>query len=504
MERQPPKAFFTLLVSLAVFTLAIFLRLPSCYESLWLDELHSAWIVADGIDKIYQRSVLGHQSPCYYVQLWIWKQVAGGSELMLRLNSVLFVAISCVVIVQGITKWTKSLLAGSVSGIILAVENNSLFFGTELRPFAFVILCSSIATVLFLQLTACESRQQRSGSWCLLIGTVLFSTICQPTSLGVLGWLPACLCGIWAIRNPHAFLRITWLDAALITGILLAMLMLWQMTLADSWAQKSMWGSFATAKYWQQILVIWDWPSLLVAPLAPLLLTLVFAAKPSDTQSRTTTIGLLCLATLPLMTTIFYWFLSSFEVVPVWHRRYFIAVLPILACFGGSCIGYVQTRIAGTVKPAVAGLAMAITIILCLEIQQRTWRRLRLYPVALVTRGEDWQKASQWLQQESEPGCLILLDSGLIEGQRWITSQLFENENMAKLEYLCFPLRGPYDVEREVTPVGASLQPVIPILSPDRPTYIVMRNAARIAEQRVSDRKVLGFGRVSIVLPLQP
>ena len=114
MDRQPPRAFFTLLASIAVFTIAVLLRLPSCYESFWLDELHSAWIVADDVGSVYQRSVLGHQSPFYYFQLWIWKQVVGNSEVMLRLNSVLLVAGGCSVIAYGIIRWTNSLLAGTV------------------------------------------------------------------------------------------------------------------------------------------------------------------------------------------------------------------------------------------------------------------------------------------------------------------------------------------------------------------------------------------------------
>ena len=484
--------------------IAVLLRLPSCYESLWLDELHSAWIVADGVGNVYQRSVLGHQSPCYYLQLWAWKQVLGDSELMLRLNSVLSLAIGCSIITYGITKWTSSSLAGLVSGLILAVEKNSLFFGTELRPFALVILFSSLAIILFLQLLSSDSRHQRPRTWGWLIVTVLLSTICQPTSLGVLGWLPLGLCTIWLIRNPSEFRRITWVDTALIVVSALAMLMLWQMTLGQSWAEKSMWGSFATATHWQQIWTIWDWPSLLLIPLILLLLipildNMINSCKQSDPKGGPTLIGLVFLAILPLLATTVYWCLSSLEIVPIWHRRYFIAVLPILACFSGSCIGYIENRIAGTKKSTLIGLAFAI--LFCLEVQQRTWRRLRLYPVALVTRGEDWRAAIEWLQRESEPESLILLDSGLIEGQSWITPQLFEIENTAKLEYLCFPLRGPYQLNRETIPVGPSFQPVKSLATGKRPTYILTRNTVRTAKQRAVTEEVLGFGRVAIVLP---
>ena len=109
MDRQPPRPVHIWLISIAVCSLAIFLRLPSCYESLWLDELHSAWIISDGIGSVYQRSIIGHQSPCYYYVLWTWQELFGDSELLLRLNSVLLVAGACGVLCFGI-KRTKSQL----------------------------------------------------------------------------------------------------------------------------------------------------------------------------------------------------------------------------------------------------------------------------------------------------------------------------------------------------------------------------------------------------------
>ena len=502
MDGQSPRAIFTLLISLAVVSIAIFLRLPSCYESLWLDELHSAWIIADDIGSVYQRSIIGHQSPCYYFQLWVWKQVVGDSELILRLNSVLMVAGGCGVIAYGITNWTHSLLAGFVSGLILAMENNSLFFGTELRPFALVILCSSISIVIFLHLLSSESRHTHSTSWCLLIITILFSAICQPTCLGVLAWLPFCLCGIWLIRSPKQFGRFTWLDTALITITLLTTLMLWQMTLRQSWAEKSMWGSFATATHWQQIWNIWDWSYLLIIPSIPLLTILIIGKfQRSKIKDRSIVHGLGFIVALTILTTLLYWCLSSLEIVPVWHRRYFIAVLPILACFGGGCLGYVQLRLADTRTSAVGCVVLAASIIIFLGVHQGTLEKLRHYPVALVKRGEDWRNAIEWLEQESSPESVILLDSGLIEGRSWITPKLFENGNDAKLGYLSFPVRGPYWLNRDVMPVGRMLQPAIPLPNAKNSIYILTRDAPARTKQRVANREIMGFGGVSVVIP---
>ena len=89
------------LASIGVFSVALFLRIPSCYESFWLDELHTAWVIWDAFDDVAPRALLGHQSPVYFVGVWFWKQLIGDSELALRLSSVLAVALGGVVLTVG-------------------------------------------------------------------------------------------------------------------------------------------------------------------------------------------------------------------------------------------------------------------------------------------------------------------------------------------------------------------------------------------------------------------
>ncbi|MDE0863435.1 MAG: hypothetical protein OSA98_06580 [Rubripirellula sp.] len=502
MDRQSLKAAFTALSVLAVFSAAIFLRLPSCYESLWVDELHSAWIVAGDFSRVYQRSVIGHQSPCYFFLLWIWKQAFGDSEMLLRLSSVLLVACGCAVTTLGVIRWTKSLLAGLTAGFILAIENNSLFFGTELRPFALVILFASIAAITFLRLSSTESRHQKPATWCLLVVSILLSALAQPTCLGVLVWIPLGLGGIWWFRNPKQFFRCSVMDGVLLTTVILTLITLWQITLGNSWAEKSMWGSFAKATHWLQIGNMWDWTWLLVIPAIPVLLTLAFQKlRKRQIRDEAILIGLGSLALLAVLTTSTYWILSRIEIAPVWHRRYLVAVLPLLACFSGGCLGYLDRSISHRLPGATFAWVMAATIVMGIGIHQRTLSRLHHYPVALVKRGEDWNNAVAWLQRESNTGSQILLDSGLIENKTWITPELFESRNDAKREYLLFPVRGLYRLNRDVIPVDSTLQPAIPLSGDQTSIYILTRDSPDRTRQRIRGGQVIGFGRVSIVIP---
>jgi len=144
---------------------------------------------------------------------------------------------------------------------------------------------------------------------------------------------------------------------------------------------------------------------------------------------------------------------------------------------------------------------MAAMIVIGIGIHQRTLSRLHHYPVALVKRGEDWRNAIKWLQRESDAGSQILLNSGLIENQTWITPELFEDRNDAKREYLIFPVRGLYRLNRDVLPVDETLQPAIPLSDNETTVYILTRDSPERTRQRINAGEVIGFGRVSIVTP---
>ena len=152
MDDALPTQRAVLIAATAVFAIAIALRMPSCYESFWLDELHSAWTVWDDLSAVTSRAEAGHQSPLYYQGLWLWKQLAGSSELGMRLSSVLATALSCVVLTIGVARWSGVLSAGITAGMVLAIERNAIFFGTEIRPYAWILLLASIAQVCLLNL----------------------------------------------------------------------------------------------------------------------------------------------------------------------------------------------------------------------------------------------------------------------------------------------------------------------------------------------------------------
>ncbi len=128
-----------------VFVVALLLRLPSCYESFWLDELHTAWAIWEDLTDVAPRAEVGNQTPLYFQLMWLWKQLAGQSEVALRLSSVLAVSLASALLVIAVCKTSKRLAAGILSGLVLAVESNAIFFGTELRAYAWLMPLTVIA-----------------------------------------------------------------------------------------------------------------------------------------------------------------------------------------------------------------------------------------------------------------------------------------------------------------------------------------------------------------------
>jgi hypothetical protein len=487
--------------SIAVFAIAIALRAPSCYESFWVDELHSAWCVWNGLGDVAPRADSGHQSPFYFVGLWFWKQCFGGSELALRFSSVLCVAASCVVLTVGTARHSGSLLAGFTAGMILAIEENSLFFGTELRPFAVVMLLASMASVCFLRLASCVSRHDDRSAWVTMIVTILLAGLSQPTSLGALLLLPIMLIGIWLLRDPRSLLRISLADGILLLGGAAVLFSLWSMTLDESWGQRHAWASFASATSLVEVWQVWQWTWLWILPVA----TLIIVVCNRDRSALQVAWPLLALAIIPVAGTLGYWTVSKIEWLPLWHRRYFIAVLPMFATLAGGAVG----AVVAVEKLRAIGVVVAITLVVGICYHQRLYRPILRYPVPLVRRGEDWRGAIQWVRSNVNSQDALFLEAGLIE------SRFVAMANQQQREFLLYPVSGPYQVDQLVTPIDASLDLPARVLYDDQKQVflIVRRSANRIpidstkwgwvyGNRLVGDVK--SFGNVTVIRMPRP
>jgi mannosyltransferase len=68
---------------------ALFLAVSSSLESLWIDELHTAWTVSGRWQDIASRAADGNQTPLYF---WLVAVLSGSEAVELRLRAISIVA----------------------------------------------------------------------------------------------------------------------------------------------------------------------------------------------------------------------------------------------------------------------------------------------------------------------------------------------------------------------------------------------------------------------------
>jgi hypothetical protein len=426
--------------AVAVFVIAVAVRLPSCYESFWVDELHSAWCVWDSLAEVAPRAKLGNQSPFYFVGLWFWKQILGGGEVAMRLSSVLFTSAAAVVMSLGVNRWTGSRIGGVAAGLVMALESNAIFFGTELRPYAVVILCASIATICFVDLLAPESSQR---AWNLLGCSILVSLAAQPTSLAALVWFPV-LVGLKRLRERRIKPRFIVSNLVMVSALAIVAWALWTTTLGKSWQSRGNWSTFAVAPAFIHAIAIWDWTWLWALPLV---VSLFVPGKRST---------LVCIALVVVSVVGMFWIASRLDWVHLWHRRYMVSLLPMFALLVGGAMGHCRRTLCGRLPVSVLLMASLVT---GLTVSQGVLQTLCTRPNLLAYRGENWRSAVGWVHAEKDKGDQIWLDPGLIESGILVQSPPTKPEpTIDDLIYLRYPVSGPYGLQnvRLMPPIAGS------------------------------------------------
>lgn len=510
-----PNRMSAIASALAVFAIAVAVRLPSCYQSFWVDELHSAWCVWDSLVDVAPRAKLGNQSPFYFVGLWFWKQAFGGGELALRMSSVLATACSASFLVVGISRLTGSLIAGVASGLVMAIESNAIFFGTELRPYAMVILASTVATLCFLMHWCHGFSATKRGPWIGLVLASLAAVLFQPTAAGVLAWLFLVLMFRRLVRGgfvkgARAFFAITRVDGLLLLATIGVGWMQWTFSIGKTWQIRSDWGAFAKAPSLMQAIGMWDWVWLWFFPL--LLLSghrilrscckkethaafggvdprygRAAMSAPLNSMPLILSLALVCVAS-----SMVFWLASRFDLVHLWHRRYLITMLPIFAAIVGMSVAAVGQ---GSRKQRLVAISMALGLLFGLSWSQDVTRGLVENPSRLAFRGEDWRDAIAELKRRCEQAKVdqvqVGVDQGLVDARK--TSE--------RAEYGTFVLRGPYRATSNAVLISVDGNQIGKVFTEAqrmrRPQFFLIRRPASSID--VLGGKVDDFGSVSLI-----
>ena len=118
-------------------------------ELLWLDELHTGWVVSGSFEQALTRSAQGNQAPLFFGLVWSAVQWLGASELSLRLVSLLAAMLAMAMAARFVWQQTKSIAAATLTLTLIVIDDDFIWYATEARPYALLHLASVIQAACF-------------------------------------------------------------------------------------------------------------------------------------------------------------------------------------------------------------------------------------------------------------------------------------------------------------------------------------------------------------------
>ncbi|MBX3417072.1 MAG: hypothetical protein KF851_05670 [Pirellulaceae bacterium] len=465
VERIPAEKWLVLVAGLAYLIFAYLLIRAWCLlaaaDPLWLDELHTDWLVSGRFGEIFGRSLRWNQTPMYFWLEWIVVQSAGNSALGLRFISLVSISLTVLATAFVIGRWTGDwLVAFATSGIFAAVSPIA-FYASEARPYALLML------VGFLQSVWLVAGIQRtllgwSVSWKYMIGGLLLTTMVvaiHPVGF-VLLFIQVSISVLFLIGRSAdrgtTLLLSPW--PAVVVGSLLSAL--WLFGLRGTMEHRQAWSVTADLPgllVWAGWLGLW-----LVVPSGIAFLFLKTRKTPGPNVSA-------------LILTAFGWggvvgilVCHQGGIFPVASVRYAMVFLPLIFLGWGLLLARLKNLIA---RVGLIGLAAFGLLILSQPVWHHgktTWNKEPNWSIeATLTgavrqwRAEDWEFAREIF--EKAPGengpAIVLLCGNVLEDARLSSNTGHMNELISR--ELVFPLArfssGSPDAIAEVKP-RATLQ----------------------------------------------
>ena len=184
----------------AIVLCGLWLRCWQVNESLWLDELHTSWVVAGTPSDISGRAQAGNQSPLYFYMVWGVVQLCGHTPWALRLISLVAGGLLIVAVALLVRRWTHSTSSGLLAALLLALNRDCIFFAQESRPYALLQLSALVHGAVFVAMLKRPTWPNRllfvsGAAWLFYLHyTAFLLLIAQAVCLAVLlMWREPCI-----------------------------------------------------------------------------------------------------------------------------------------------------------------------------------------------------------------------------------------------------------------------------------------------------------------------
>jgi hypothetical protein len=441
------------LVLLGGVTLAAaLLRFPQLGESLWVDELHTAWTAGGSLAEVAPRAGDGNQSPLYFYLVWGLARLLGMSEAVVRLPSLLAGVALVPAAYFVLLRWTASRAAALLTAVLTAVDPHCLFYSLEARPYALVQLAALLHVYAFSRLMLAERATsgvkggvQPKGSrslwpWraafvagaavlfhlhytaaLLLPAELLAYALAWPWRRRRLAYRP------WMLLLDTALVVLTWLPAC---GHLLEIA-----------ARRKNWEAFITqgpisdTPFWFPLSYAVIWPGLILATAA--LVRWLFDRRPLVAPVPVA-LALLaaCWEAVPALLA---HAATQADVARLFHLRYLNVSVPAAPAIAGLLCGWSEGRFARLLQLLVIGSAAVYAS----DVVPSYLASEKFF----IHNEENWRAAVEFVNRENrQRKQLVLVESNLIE-----CSALGENRPRLR-RYCLFPVTGIYRIEAAVLP----------------------------------------------------
>jgi hypothetical protein len=455
---------WTIVALCAITLIGLVLRLVNVRESLWLDELHTGWVVKDGWSEVAWRAQIGNQSPLWFYAVKVVTSLGGESELTLRLLSLIagtalipvaFWLVRVSVFTRDQNVHRACVLAALLASALVALDPNCIFYATEARPYACLQLCAAMQFGLFVQILQQPTTRLRIG-WMLL--TALAFHLHYTGILILLGECTVLLFYYLLSRKPVPYrpwrAMFDWQIAAMLCLPAIGHVL-------EVGRRREMWNSMSEIPGFAELFKLF--------PLSATVVVGLFACgfvgvswfrnrQISKPPARWTPLLVVALwFFVPLLAAFAALAATHFELNPVYIRRYLMAVAIGPMLLTALFVAHVPS-IRWQWLLAICALGYGVYES---NMVQQICEDGRTIP----SRGEDWRGAVAWLAKEhAQHPQLVLVDAGLVEDSSGFPvviliagKEKIKSVVERQLQYRAFPLRSAYAFSidrRDVLPLS--------------------------------------------------
>lgn len=423
------------------------LRIKFAEQPLWVDELHTAWVVQNGWSEVSWRAAIGNQSPLYFYLVKGSVELFGFSPWSLRLISILAGTLQMAVLFVVLTRWTGAVAAGTVAACLLMVNPVMLFASTDARPYALIGLVACLQLPLlaeFWRLAAIGKDRYAGFDWVWVSTTVLLFYLHYTTLLWSAAlWIGLCWLAVTEQPRPSVGQLLRWLLVMPVLAAILALPGLWHLAtilpFGGQWSRFVQLDSFFISL--SSLLLV-----LVIGPLlAGLIVQLLYLLNPKQMWGLVQNYRWLPLLILTLsglfVPPVTAAVLTGWSIMPVAHWRYFAASVSAGFLLPGLMVGiWYWPR----VRWLTASLLMALGLASNLDLLGVAWTQR--WP---TLHEERWEEVSSRIRSVTATRDLpVILCPGLVE-DGWLVRELLPltPDQRAKFRHYCiFALDGPYQI----------------------------------------------------------